>query len=139
MRGDLRARARGRRGGARVTKVRGDADDVFSHGFLCPKGVVDQGAARRSRPRARAAGQAGRRRRSATATWDEAFAEIDRRLPPVVEAAAATRSAVYLGNPSAHTLAVPLYGKALLKALGHREHLLGQHRRPVPQAGWRRR
>src|SRR5882757_6977551 len=25
--------------GDRVTGVRGDADDVFSHGFLCPKGA----------------------------------------------------------------------------------------------------
>ena len=28
--------------GDRVVKVRGDADDVFSHGFLCPKGVALQ-------------------------------------------------------------------------------------------------
>src|SRR5205807_9327734 len=53
----------------------------------------------------------------APATWDEAFAEIDRRLSPIL---ARNRNAVatYLGNPNAHLLANMLYGPVLLRALG---------------------
>ena len=40
VRGGLRARDRARRHQRRqrVTRIRGDRDDVFSHGFICPKG-----------------------------------------------------------------------------------------------------
>ena len=56
-------------------------DDVFSHGFICPKALRAQAAARGPRP------ADARRSCAATAScveasWDEAFAEIDRRLSP---------------------------------------------------------
>ncbi|MEA2375633.1 MAG: hypothetical protein QOD53_2096, partial [Thermoleophilaceae bacterium] len=54
------------------------------------------------------------------ATWEEAFAEIDRRLPPLLEEHGRDTAAVYLGNPSAHNLAALMYGRVLLKALGTR-------------------
>ena len=43
-----------------VVEIRGDRDDVFSHGFICPKGFDAQAAARGSRSRAHAARQARR-------------------------------------------------------------------------------
>ena len=52
------------------------------------------------------------------ASWDEAFAEIDRRLPPLMEAHGRNAVAVYLGNPNVHNLSLTLYGRVLLKALG---------------------
>ena len=98
VRGELRARDRRSTRRRPVARIRGDADDVFSHGFICPKGVDAQAAARRPRPRcARRWSSADGRSRAAT--WDEAFAEIERRLPPILERTAATRVAVYLGNP----------------------------------------
>ena len=51
----------------RRRRIRGDADDVFSHGFICPKGVGAQGAARGPRPAAHAAWSAARRRLRAEA------------------------------------------------------------------------
>ena len=54
------------------------------------------------------------------ATWDEAFAEIDRRLPPLLEAHGRNAVAVYLGNPTVHVLSLALYSRVLLKALGTR-------------------
>src|SRR3954452_22773937 len=99
-----------------VTKVRGDADDVFSHGFLCPKGVsikeLHDDPDRVREPLIKQPDGTFR-----TATWDEAFAEIDRRLMGVVEAGGRDAVGVYLGNPSSHSLAFLLYGKVLLKAL----------------------
>jgi len=102
--------------GDQVTAVRGDPDDVFSHGFLCPKGValkeLHEDPDRIREPLIRQADGSFRR-----ASWDEAFEEIDRRLAPIL---AADRNAIatYLGNPTAHLLDNMLYGPVLLRALG---------------------
>jgi anaerobic selenocysteine-containing dehydrogenase len=99
-----------------VTAVRGDPDDVFSHGFLCPKGValkeLHDDPDRIRTPLIRQPDGS-----FAPASWDEAFEEIDRRLSPVL---AADRNAIatYLGNPNAHLLSNMLYGPVLLRALG---------------------
>jgi anaerobic selenocysteine-containing dehydrogenase len=100
-----------------VTKVRGDADDVFSHGFLCPKGVsIKELHDDPDRVRTPLVKQADGS--FAPASWDEAFALIAQRLPAVMEAGGRDAVAVYVGNPSAHSLAFLLYGKVLLKAIG---------------------
>src|SRR6195952_3125816 len=102
-----------------VTKVRGDADDVFSHGFLCPKGVsIKELHDDPDRVRTPLVKQPDGT--FAPASWDEAFAEIDRRLPAVVAEGGRDAVGVYIGNPGSHSLAFLLYGKVLLKALGTR-------------------
>ena len=115
-----------------VVKVRGDADDVFSHGFLCPKGValqdLHEDPDRLRTPLVRDAGGELR-----PASWDEALGVIAERLPPLLEAHGRDAVAVYIGNPAAHGLAALLYGRVLLKALGSEEHLLGQHGRPAAE------
>jgi len=103
--------------GDAVVQVRGDADDVFSHGFLCPKGVsLKQLHEDPDRLRAPLLKQPDGS--FVAATWDEAFAVIAERLPAVMEAGGRDAVAVYLGNPAAHTMAPVLYGRVLLKALG---------------------
>src|SRR3954451_9639489 len=68
-----------------VTKVRGDAQDVFSHGFICPKGVaIKELHDDPDRVRTPLVKQADGT--FAPASWDEAFAVIAQRLPAVVEA-----------------------------------------------------
>jgi anaerobic selenocysteine-containing dehydrogenase len=102
--------------GDEIVSVRGDADDVFSKGFVCPKGAALKEL--HSDPdRIRTPLIRQRDGSFAPATWDEAFAEIDRRLSPII---AEDRNAVgvYLGNPNAHLLANMLYGPVLLRALG---------------------
>jgi anaerobic selenocysteine-containing dehydrogenase len=105
--------------GEQVLRVRGDADDVFSRGFLCPKGValkhLHEDPDRLRTPLLRDAGGALR-----PASWDEAFAFIGERLAPLIEAHGRDAVAVYVGNPAAHGLAPLLYGRVLLKALGTR-------------------
>jgi len=100
-----------------VTRVRGDEHDVFSAGFLCPKGVslreLHDDPDRLRMPLIKQPDGS-----HAQATWDEAFTEIDRRLKPLVEAGGRDAVAAYLGNPSAHNLGAILYGRVLLKALG---------------------
>src|SRR5918992_627571 len=105
--------------GDRVLKVRGDADDVFSHGFLCPKGVALKDL-HEDPDRLRTPLLRGADGELAPASWDEAFAFIGRRLGPLIEAHGRDAVAVYVGNPAAHGLAPLLYGRVLLKALGTR-------------------
>jgi anaerobic selenocysteine-containing dehydrogenase len=102
----------------RVARVRGDAEDVFSHGFICPKGgslgALHHDPDRLRRPLVKRDG------RLVETDWDEAFAEIDRRLSPILGEHGRDAVGVYLGNPSAHNLSAQLYGRVLLKALGTR-------------------
>lgn len=103
-----------------VTKVRGDADDVLSHGFICPKGVsIKELHDDPDRVRTPLVKQAGGT--FAPATWDEAFAVIADRLPAIAEAHGRDAVGAYVGNPAAHSLAFLLYGKVLLKALGTKQ------------------
>ncbi|HXQ20169.1 MAG TPA: molybdopterin oxidoreductase family protein [Candidatus Acidoferrales bacterium] len=108
----LEIRTRGRE----VVGIRGDEADVFSNGFICPKGYalkeLDADPDRLRTPLLRRNGVLE------PATWDEAFAEIDRRLTPILRDPGRDAVAVYLGNPSAHSLALGIYGQVLLRALG---------------------
>jgi anaerobic selenocysteine-containing dehydrogenase len=52
------------------------------------------------------------------ATWDEAFAEIERRLPPIIAKYGADAVALTLGNPVVHKAALLLYAPRLGRALG---------------------
>jgi anaerobic selenocysteine-containing dehydrogenase len=101
-----------------VTGIRGDQRDVFSAGFICPKGAsladVDSDPDRVSTPMVRRDGGLE------PATWDEAFAEIESRLVPLIEEHGPGAVAVYIGNPAAHNLSSILYGRVLIKALGTR-------------------
>jgi len=104
--------------GDTVTAVRGDRDDVFSHGFLCPKGValkdLHEDPDRVRRPLLRRDGEL------VPASWDEAYAVIAERLGPILEAGGRDAAALYVGNPSAHNLSALLYVRVLAKALGTR-------------------
>ncbi|TMB43773.1 MAG: molybdopterin oxidoreductase family protein [Deltaproteobacteria bacterium] len=108
----LEIRSRGRE----VVSIRGDEADVFSRGFICPKAYalkeLDADPDRLRTPLVRRNGMLE------PATWDEAFAEIERRLVPIIRERGRDAVGVYLGNPSVHSLALSLYGQALLRALG---------------------
>jgi anaerobic selenocysteine-containing dehydrogenase len=99
-----------------VVSVRGDQADVFSHGFLCPKSQglkeLHDDPDRLTRPLVRRDGEL------VEASWDEAFAAVDHGLTRVLEAGGRDAVAVYLGNPSAHSLGPMIYGPAFVRALG---------------------
>ncbi|HEV7647748.1 MAG TPA: molybdopterin-dependent oxidoreductase [Actinophytocola sp.] len=104
--------------GSRVTGVRGDPDDVFSHGYICPKGAA-LGALHDDPDRLRAP-LVRRDGEFVEVSWDEAFAEIARRLPPLIEEHGRDAVAIYAGNPSVHNISTALYGPAFFKAAGTR-------------------
>lgn len=99
-----------------VTRVRGDRDDVFSAGFICPKGTaihrLHDDPDRLRRPHVKREG------RHVAVDWPEAFSEIQRRLRPIIEEHGPDSVAVYIGNPSVHSPDGQLYVRPLIKAIG---------------------
>jgi len=103
--------------GDEVVQIRGDSADVFSRGFLCPKGV-GLGAIHHDPDRLRTPLVKGPGGELREASWDEAFALVAERLPALRAAHGPDAVAAYYGNPSAHSLANLLYGPVLLRTLG---------------------
>lgn len=103
----------------RVTGARGDHDDVFSAGFICPKGAsfgeLDNDPDRLTRPLVRRDGVL------TPVDWDEAYAVVAERLGAVIAAHGGASVGVYLGNPNAHTIAGALYAPLIIKGLGTRQ------------------
>jgi anaerobic selenocysteine-containing dehydrogenase len=124
----LEIRTRGRE----VVGIRGDAEDVFSRGFICPKGYavkeLDADPDRLRTPLIKRNG------RFEAASWDEAFAEVDRRLMPIVTAkgrdAAAVASVI-----RARTACGSRSATRSSCAVSDRRHLLGEHCRPDAETG----
>jgi anaerobic selenocysteine-containing dehydrogenase len=104
--------------GDRIVRVRGDDADVFSRGFICPKGAsFGQLAADPDRLRAPRVRRDGR---LVPATWPEAFAAAHAGLTAIISEHGRDAVALYLGNPNVHTLAGNLFVPTLRKALGSR-------------------
>ncbi|MEI6734934.1 MAG: molybdopterin-dependent oxidoreductase, partial [Comamonadaceae bacterium] len=99
-----------------LISIRGHELDVLSEGYLCPKGValkdLHEDADRLRTPLIKRNGV------HQSATWEEAFAEIERRLPPIIAAHGRNATAVVVGNPSAHKIGLLSYFPKLVRALG---------------------
>src|SRR5918996_4139564 len=102
--------------GREVTLVRGDRDDVFSHGYLCPKGTAIK--ALESDPDRIRAPQLRRGDTWTAIGWDDAFAEVERGLTRVIDSHGRDAVALYIGNPNAHNLSGLVYNRVLIQALG---------------------
>ena len=103
--------------GSTVTSVRGDKADVFSHGFICPKGVslgeIDADPTRVQTPLVRnPAGEL------VPATWEHAFDVVRERLGTVIRNHGAESVGMFLGNPNVHSLSGAFMLPALIKAIG---------------------
>ena len=106
------------RAAGQVVTIRGDADDPFSRGYLCPKAYglkgLQEDPDRLLRP--------VRRRGSdwEEIGWDDAFDLAASRLREVRDAFGADAIGASIGNPNAHDLGSLLYMPALLRGLGTR-------------------
>jgi anaerobic selenocysteine-containing dehydrogenase len=102
--------------GAQVVGIRGADNDVFSRGYICPKGYalkdLHEDPDRLRTPLVRRHGEL------MPASWGEAFAEIERRLQPILAEHGRDAVALSVGNPSAHKMGLLLYFSRLAKALG---------------------
>ncbi|KAB1947288.1 molybdopterin-dependent oxidoreductase [Micromonospora sp. ALFpr18c] len=101
-----------------VTAVRGDPDDPFSGGYVCPKGAslgrLDEDPDRLRTPMVRDGDQ------WREVTWEEAFRRVDEGLSGVIAEHGREALAVYFGNPTYHTMAGFMYREPLTQALGSR-------------------
>ena len=102
--------------GGEVTSIRGADNDVFSVGYICPKGValkdLHEDPDRIRTPLVKRNGG------FVEASRDEAFAEIEARLVPILEELGRDAVAVAVGNPSTPKMSLLLYFSRLAKALG---------------------
>jgi anaerobic selenocysteine-containing dehydrogenase len=101
---------------SKVISIRGHEADVFSTGYICPKGValkdLHEDPDRLRTPLIKRNGVFEK------ATWEEAFAEVERRLPPLIAAHGRNATGIVVGNPSAHKIGLLTYFGKLARALG---------------------
>jgi anaerobic selenocysteine-containing dehydrogenase len=103
--------------GNSMVSVRGDKDDPFSRGYICPK-AYGLKELHEDRERLRAPV-----RRTATGweeiSWDDAYSEVASRMLAIREKYGPNAIGLYLGNPMVHDFAF-LYFPVLARALGSR-------------------
>jgi len=101
-----------------VVRIRGDRDDVFSKGFLCPKGStlthLHADPDRLHRPVVKRDGV------FVEVSWDEAWATIEAGLLPILAEHGRDSLAIYSGNPGAHNLGPMTFNRNLVQATGTR-------------------
>src|SRR5262245_50486899 len=104
--------------GDRVVSVKGDDDDEFSRGYICPKATaladLHDDPDRLRRPVVRDG--AGWRE----VGWTEAFDLVASRILEIRKAYGKHAIGIYQGNPTAHNLGLLTYGQLLLRTLGTR-------------------
>ncbi|HMR73887.1 MAG TPA: molybdopterin-dependent oxidoreductase [Polyangiaceae bacterium] len=105
--------------GDRVVKIRGDEQDSFSRGYLCPKGValqdLHEDPDRLRRPLRRTS------KGFEEIDWPSALDEAASMLRGVQERHGDDSVAVYLGNPTVHNVGAMLFGPPLIRALHTRQ------------------
>jgi anaerobic selenocysteine-containing dehydrogenase len=100
----------------RVTKIRANKNDVWSEGYICPKGTA-LGEIHHDPDRLRAPlirdGETFRE-----VSWDEAFTEVERLLRGVFERHGKAALTAYIGNPTAHNFSLSRYVAAFAPMSG---------------------
>ena len=104
--------------GDKVKRIRGDRENVLSKGFICPKGStlkqLHEDPDRLRMPVVKRDGE------FVEVSWDDAFAEIDARMMPILAEHGRDASAIYMGNPCAHSIGPLLYNRSVITSLGTR-------------------
>ncbi len=105
--------------GDKVSRIRGDRDDVLSHGFICPKGStlkqLHEDPDRLRKPLIKRNGE------HVEVSWQEAWQEVERGLMGVINTHGRGSVGTYVGNPNAHNLAPLLYNRVWMQAIGTRQ------------------
>ena len=101
-----------------VVRIRGDRDDVFSHGFICPKGStlkqLHEDPDRLRKPLVKRDGK------HVEVSWEEAWQVVNDGLMGVIERHGRGALSAYLGNPNAHNLGPQLFSAVMLRSMGSR-------------------
>lgn len=95
--------------------IRGDKDDPFSRGYICPKAVALQDIhydKDRLRYPVRRTADGWQR-----IGWDEAFDEVERNLKGINAKYGKSSTATYLGNPTVHNYGAMLFAPGFIRSL----------------------
>ncbi len=122
--------------GDRVTTIRGDDEDPFSRGHICPKAAALQDLHEdpdRLRRPVRRDGSTWRE-----IGWDEALDTVTARLREVQAHHGRDAVALYQGNPSVHSLGAMLFGPDLARSLRTKNKFSATSTDQLPQmlAAW---
>lgn len=102
--------------GGRVTGIRGNRDDVWSRGHLCPKGTslaaLHDDPDRIRQPMIKVDGQ------WQEVSWDAAFRRCTELLTPVIDKYGIGAVTAYTGNPLAHSFSLARYAGVLMGMSG---------------------
>jgi anaerobic selenocysteine-containing dehydrogenase len=101
--------------GRELLSVRGDEDDVFSRGHICPKATALKDLyddPDRLKQPVRRVGE-----RWQAISWDEALNEVVERIHQIQQDHGRDSVGVYLGNPNAHNFGTMVFGPPFLRAL----------------------
>ena len=96
----------------KVKVIRPDKDDVWSKGYICPKGTtlgkLHEDPDRVRRPMIRE-GETWRE-----ASWEEAFARCEELIHGVLERDGVEAMTAFIGNPAGHSFSIGRYGALLM-------------------------
>ena len=105
-------------GGEEVQRIRGDRLDVFSKGYICPKGStlkqLHEDPDRLRRPMVKRDGV------HVEVSWPEAWQAVAEGLGGAIDRHGREALAAYVGNPTAHSLSAMMFSRVLLTGLGTR-------------------
>jgi len=106
----------------KVARIRGDRDDVFSSGFICPKGSslkqLHDDPDRLRMPVVKRGVDSDGAPVFEEVDWDEAWQVVEEKLTSVREAHGTESVGIYLGNPAAHLLSASTHLRQMIKAIG---------------------
>ncbi len=103
----------------RVRRIRGDREDVFSGGFICPKGTT-LGAFHDDPDRLRQPLIRADDGTLVETDWETAFERVSELVRSRLADVPRESAAIYLGNPAVHSLDLLLYSRSITEALGTR-------------------
>lgn len=105
----------------RIISIRGDSENAFSRGHICPKGPelknLHEDPDRLKRPIKRVGDQ------WVPVSWTEALSDIARRVVEIQQRSGHDAVAFYAGNPTVHNYGSMLFGDRFSKALKTKNRL----------------
>lgn len=118
-------------GDLQITSIKGDAQDTFSRGHICPKAValqdIQNDPDRLRQPMRRVANE------WQAIGWDEAFALVAERLAAIQAEHGQNAVAVYQGNPSVHNYGLMTHSNYFLGLLKTRNRYSATSVDQLPQ------
>ncbi len=110
----------GASGKERVTSIRGDDDDSFSRGYICPKATALQDLYEDSDRLVKPLRRRGNDFEEIS--WDTAFDEVAARINDLRKKHGPHALAIYQGNPTVHSLGAMTFGQVFMRAMGTRNN-----------------